>query len=496
MSFKELLSGRDKRAADQVFVALDRSMARIEFDPHGHILEANQNFLNITGYGLQDILGQHHRILLPEGESETQEYKAFWEALRSGNARQATFLRIGRDGQRIWMEATYSPVLDSRGRTLKVVKFASDVSARINERLMLQSILDATSRSQAIIEFDPQGHILTANENFLKLMGYTLEEVQGRHHSLFVEPEERESAAYADFWQALSQGRFHADQFKRLTKQGKAVWIEASYNPVLDHEGRPIKVVKFASDVTDQVSMLLKLKSILDTNFIEVDQSIAGLDSRAEEAVSMVDNASTMARDVAASAEELATTVRHVSHNMIETRDATEQMLEQTRKANESTRHMADSASSMSTIIETIQGIAGHINLLALNAAIEAARAGDAGKGFAVVASEVKTLAGQAGQATEQVSEQIRSIQQVSEDSAKALERIQASVQDAKDSAVEITSAMEQQSAVTGAVSENISDISQTIGNFSENISAIRQAATQVAGSVDRTREAAEVLAQ
>ncbi|WP_022729722.1 methyl-accepting chemotaxis protein [Fodinicurvata sediminis] len=496
MSLKSIISAGKGNDTDQVLASLDHAMARIEFTPEGYIIDANENFLRLSGYSLKELTGKHHGIFVPDTQRNSQSHRTFWQTLRNGEPQQATYLRIDKMGRQIWMEATYSSVQDRKGRTTKIVKLATDVTERINERLMLQGVFDAVSRSQAVIEFDPKGYILTANENFLKLMGYRLEEIQGRHHSLFVEPSERETAEYKAFWETLGRGEFQADQFKRLGKNGNSVWIEASYNPVLDHEGQPIKVVKFASDVTGQVNILLKLKSIIDTNFSEIDQSIDGLDTRAEDAVSMVTDASTIAREVAASAEELASTVRHISGNMAGTRDSAEQMFAQTQAANDSTRRMADSAASMGTIIETIQEIAAQINLLALNAAIEAARAGEAGKGFAVVASEVKALAGQAARATEQVSAQVNSIQEISEDSAKALEVIQQSVQNTKESAVEITSALEQQSAVTGTVSENITDISRTIANFSENISSIRQASKQVACSVNDTRNAAQVLAQ
>jgi methyl-accepting chemotaxis protein len=236
-----------------IYQALDRVQAVIEFDLDGMVVSANENFLRIFGYELDEIIGQHHRIFCDPDYVKSEAYGELWEKLGRGEFHAAEFKRLGKGGREIWLRASYNPVLDSDGRPIRVVKFATDVTAAKRQTAEYEGMIHAIDRAQAVIEFELDGTIITANENFLRIFGYGLDEVAGKHHRIFCDPGYSESPEYAQFWQKLGRGEYEADEFKRIDKNGAEVWLQASYNPIFDTEGRPLKVVKFASDITDEV---------------------------------------------------------------------------------------------------------------------------------------------------------------------------------------------------------------------------------------------------
>ena len=233
--------------------ALHRVQAVIEFDLDGTILQANDNFLQAVGYGLDEIQGRHHAMFVEPALAQSQEYRDFWARLGRGEFDAGQYRRLGKGGREIWIQASYNPVLDGNGRPYKVVKFATDITAQMQQAADVSGQLAAINKSQAVIEFGLDGRILSANDNFLATTGYTLEEVRGQHHAMFVEPEHRQSPDYARFWEKLGRGEYDAGQYRRFGKGGREVWIQASYNPILDMNGRPFKVVKYATDITAQV---------------------------------------------------------------------------------------------------------------------------------------------------------------------------------------------------------------------------------------------------
>jgi methyl-accepting chemotaxis protein len=232
--------------------AINRSLAVIEFALDGTILTANKNFLDVLGYSLDEISGKHHSMFVPAEERDSAEYRAFWAALNRGEAQKKQFRRVDKSGRDVWIEASYNPILDDKGRPLKVVKFASDITERTLNSLYNSGKIAAIDRVQAVIEFNLDGTILTANDIFLAAMGYTLDEIRGQHHAMFMPPADRDSAAYREFWAVLNRGGYQCGEFKRIGKGGREVWILASYNPVLDASGKPLRVIKFATDVTAQ----------------------------------------------------------------------------------------------------------------------------------------------------------------------------------------------------------------------------------------------------
>jgi PAS domain S-box-containing protein len=236
-----------------IYQALDRVQAIIEFDLEGMVLSANKNFLRVLGYELDEVVGKHHRIFCDPNYAESDAYTEFWNMLGRGEYHSAEFKRLGKGGEEIWFQASYNPVFDADGNAIRVVKFATDITASKLQIAEYEGKIQAINRSQAVIEFNLDGTVITANENFLSIFGYSLEDVMGKHHRIFCEPGYAESPEYSQFWRKLSRGEYNADEFKRISKDGTEIWLQASYNPIFDMDERPIKVVKFATDITIEV---------------------------------------------------------------------------------------------------------------------------------------------------------------------------------------------------------------------------------------------------
>ena len=236
-----------------IYEALDRVQAIIEFNLDGTVVSANENFLQILGYESDEVVGKHHRIFCDPSYAESAAYAEFWQKLGRGEYHADEFKRITKDGTEVWLQASYNPVFDKDGKPVRVVKFATDVTANKLQTAEYEGKIEAINRAQAVIEFDLEGRVITANENFLRILGYGLDEVVGKHHRIFCDPGYAESPEYTQFWQKLGRGEYEADEFKRITKDGAEVWLQATYNPIFDMEGRPLKVVKFASDITVEV---------------------------------------------------------------------------------------------------------------------------------------------------------------------------------------------------------------------------------------------------
>lgn len=476
--------------------ALDRSLGIIEFNLDGTVRTANQNFLGVIGYALPEIQGQHHSLFVEPAYKASAEYQTFWDKLRQGEFQAARYKRIAKGGREVWIEASYNPVLDRAGKPYKVVKVATDITRQIAEGADRRGQIEAINKAQAVIAFSLDGIVQEANENFLTALGYTLPEIQGQHHSLFVEPAYKGSAEYRSFWDKLRAGEYVAGQFKRIGKGGREIWIEASYNPILDASGRPYKVVKFATDVTAQVKLLADLNRLIEQNFGEIDAAILRSNQEAGEATQAAGTTASTVQTMAAAAEELAASVAEISQSMAKSRVATDEANDQVTGAAEFTHKLSQAATAMSGIVGLIQNIAGQINLLALNATIESARAGEAGRGFAVVAQEVKNLANQAARATDQIAGEIDNVQAVSKQVVGALETIQGSVGRMRDYVVSTAAAVEEQSVVTRDMSGNMQDAAGAVGAIAQNILAISGSVASVTQAVEITKAAARVLAR
>jgi methyl-accepting chemotaxis protein len=525
------LFSRGKAALFQTMVdtlaALSRSQATIEFDPQGTILTANQNFLGALGYTLEEITGRHHSMFLEPAEASSPDYKQFWHKLGQGEFQTATFKRIAKGGREIWIEASYNPLIGADGKVYRVIKFATDVTAKQVQAADARGQITAISRSQAVIEFDLDGTILTANENFCQALGYHLDEVRGQHHRLFIRQQDAADPAYAEFWRALAQGKFQSAEYLRVGKGGREVWIQASYNPILGADGRPFKVVKYATDITARKAAVNELGHVLsllaDGNLkCQIDGQFPGeLDSVRVAFNQTVDRFSGIVRElrttsgalraatgeILSGANDLAERTTRQAAAIEETTAAVEQLTQtvsenakRTDTARGNARTVSDGAqeagavmgqanlameevtaqsSKISNIIGMIDDIAFQTNLLALNASVEAARAGDAGKGFAVVAVEVRRLAQSAASASSEVK---GLIEQSSDAVAKGSKLVAA--------------AADRLSAMVGRVQENailMEDIAKANG---EQASAIAEVGTAMRQMDEMTQHNAALVEQ
>ena len=505
--------------------ALHRVQAVIEFHLDGTIVHANDNFLQTLGYTLEEIQGRHHAMFVDAEYAKSREYQDFWANLGRGEFNAGQYRRIGKGGREIWIQASYNPVFDSDGRPYKVVKFATDITAQKFQAADFAGQLAAINKSQAVIEFDLEGRILAANENFLAAMGYALEEVRGQHHSMFAEPEHRQSAEYQAFWAKLGRGEYDAGQYRRLGKGGREVWIQASYNPIYDMNGRPFKVVKYATDITAQVRDTLALQQAVAqtrevvaaaqagdlTGHIATQdktgpiaelceginalvEAMAGIIAQIKLAADTIavgaseiaegnSDLSVRTEQQAASLEETAVSMKGLTATVRRTADNARQANQLAGGAVEvaaqggqvvhdvvSTMSLInDSSRRIVDIIGVIDGIAFQTNILALNAAVEAARAGEHGRGFAVVASEIRSLSQRSAEAAKEIKQLIGdSVEKVGagtrqvESAGRTMDEIVVSVKRVSDLMADISAAAQQQS-------EGIEQINQVVEHIDES---------------------------
>ncbi|HFT6993742.1 TPA: methyl-accepting chemotaxis protein [Stenotrophomonas maltophilia] len=489
--------------------ALHRVQAVIEFALDGTILQANDNFLQAMGYRLDEIQGKHHSLFVDPELARSAEYRDFWARLGRGEYDAGQYRRFGKGQREIWIQASYNPVLDQQGRPYKVVKFATDITAQKLQAADSAGQLAAIGKSQAVIEFSMDGRILSANDNFLATTGYSLDEVRGQHHSLFVEPGHRSSDEYLRFWEKLGRGEYDAGQYRRLGKGGREVWIQASYNPILDLNGKPFKVVKYATDITAQVhenqamqravaqtrevvaaakqgdltrrvatadkqgaiaelcdgvnslveamaAIIGQIKFAADTIAVgatEIAQGNSDLSQRTEQQAASLEETAVSMKGLAETVQRTATNARQASQLAGGAADVAarggsvvHEVVETMAVINASSRRIVD-------IIGVIDGIAFQTNILALNAAVEAARAGEHGRGFAVVATEIRELSQRSASAAKEIKQLIdASVANVGagtaqvESAGRTMDEIVTNVRRVSDLMTEISTASQQQS--------------------------------------------------
>jgi methyl-accepting chemotaxis protein len=534
--------------------AISKAQAVIEFQLDGTILTANDNFLNTVGYRLEEIKGQHHSMFVEPTRRMSDEYRRFWEKLGRGEYDANQYKRIAKGGREVWIQASYNPIFDAAGKPYKVVKYATDITAQVLASAESKGQLEAINRAQAVIEFTLEGKILHANENFLNTVGYRLEEVKGQHHSMFVDAVYRATDEYRRFWEKLARGEYDANQYKRIAKGGREVWIQASYNPIFDAEGKPYKVVKYATDVTAQVKLSHEMEqSVAQTQAIiksavegdltgrldsnsktgdlqkladainslletvsdivsnvkhaagevlrgaeEISQGNANLSQRTEEQSSSLE-------ETASSMEEMTSTVKQNADNAGQANQLATAARDQAEKggavvsnAVKAMGDINDASKKIADIISVIDEIAFQTNLLALNAAVEAARAGEQGRGFAVVATEVRSLAGRSATAAKEIKELIQdSVRKVGDgsllvtQSGQTLEQIVLSVKKVSDIVAEIAAASREQSSGIEQVNKAVMQMDEMT---QQNAALVEQATAASQSMADQARDLTKMM--
>ncbi len=402
--------------------AIQAHTAFISFQPDGTILNANGLFLEATGYRLDEIVGKHHRMFCPNSVKQSPEYRTFWSQLANGQAFSGSFERINKQGERLCLEANYFPIRSENGQVTKVIKIASDITQKQINLESTRAILDALNKSQAVIEFTPDGHILCANDNFLATLNYRLDDIKGKHHRMFCDDEFYRN--HPSFWQQLANGEHFSGQFKRLDSRGNTVWIEATYNPIVDENGTVVKVIKFASDITQRVGDTL--------------------------------NAVDSAMQTSAHTSEVTS---HSAQVLSEAVDTSQSIATQVEDAAQIGSRLLDLSKNIDDIVNTIRGIADQTNLLALNAAIEAARAGEAGRGFSVVADEVRKLSVSTADATAEITK-------VVQENTDLIRNIDHKLNSVTESALEGTEKVSNVSDKLANVEEGVEELAQLISRL------------------------------
>lgn len=518
------------------FAALNKVMGVISFNLDGTISDVNDNFLAVVGYQREEVIGKHHRIFVDPAYANSPAYGEFWAKLNRGEFESGEYKRFAKGGQPVWLQASYNPIFDQNGKLLKIVKFANDVTESRLQQADFEGQIAAINKAMGVISFNMDGTIIDINDAFLAAVGYTRDEVIGNHHRMFAEPELANSPAYSEFWAKLNRGEFDSGEYKRIGKGGRTVWLQASYNPIFDLDGKPFKVVKYAADITEQkelqqtvehalegVSVVMHAMSggdmskrfdgefegdfaILQKAVNDTVTKIASIVTEINEAATNISNAASeisqgnmdlsqrteeqasSLEETASSMEELTSTVRQNSDNANQANQLASGAREQAERGGTVIKDAIDAMAAISTsskkvadIISVIDEIAFQTNLLALNAAVEAARAGEQGRGFAVVASEVRNLAQRSAAAAKEIKELINdSSEKVKEgsllvdESGRTLEGIVASAKKVGDIISEIAAAGVEQTSGIEQINKAVMQMDEMT---QQNASLVEQAA-------------------
>jgi methyl-accepting chemotaxis protein len=503
---------RDEAAYDNArkLECLTRFRAYAEFDIDGTIIVANELFATILGYDVDEIKGKNHSIFVDPADRDQSDNRAFWASLLQGSSQTGEYRRVSKGGEQVWLSSTYYPILDSYGRVYRVLQFATDVTEQKLSNADFISRVEAIRRSQPVAEYEMDGMLVYANEQLELLLGYERAELMGKHISIFADQATRESAEYKaaskELWDRLRRGEFLSGEKRLAAKDGRSVWIQYSYNPILDLNGHPYKVVAYIIDITPRIRTAQEVAQIagfLGTASEELTATSGKMSANAEETSNQAKGVSAGAdqvtlnlQTVATGSEEMTASLREITKNAQESARIATSAVRVADETNEIVNKLGASSTEIGQVIKLITSIAQQTNLLALNATIEAARAGEAGKGFAVVAHEVKELSKQTATATEDISRKIEAIQGNTRSAVSAIAQISTVIKQVNDLSNTIAFALEEQKATTNEMSHYISESAQGSAKISKNIAVVAEAAGGTASGANGALRAAQALAQ
>ena len=484
--------------------AIDEHFAVISFSPEGIILEANQNFLNALGYTENEVLGKHHKIFCDSKLVNSKEYSDFWNELKKGTVQTSEFKRIKKDGHSIFIQASYTPIKDNSGKVYKIIKFAQDVTAKKLEDLYFKGQIQAIGKSQAIIEFDMNGIILNANENFLKAIDYSLDEIKGKHHSMFCEESYKNSNEYKDFWEKLNNAEFQSGEFLRIGKDGKKVYIQATYNPIIDIDNKPFKVVKYATEITARKNTMFSIQK----NIEKLNKSLNHLSGASNSMSIDAENSMKGSQEVSVSIEQMDQAVNDLSEKIeimlssitsIANAAANGEKIalgakEQSKSTSSDIIKLNQESSKIGETINLITQIAFQTNILSLNAAVEAATAGEAGRGFAVVAAEVRNLATRSNEAAKEITSAIESIQTLVKNSLKSINSVDSTIEEISLMSSNISKSILEQKTISNQLASTALQTSKGLNEISNSMINVSQSAQNTRDEAIETKNASEEL--
>ena len=486
--------------------AFARSRANIEYLADGTIVCANELFLKLMGYSLEEIKDRNNAMFLATAEPGSAQHKEFWDGLARGMAYTGEVKLLAKGGKELWVATTFYPIMDLQGKVYRLHQFVSDVTETKQRNADYASQVAAIRRSQVIIEYAMDGTILDLNENFEKLFGYGREELLGKNASMFVDEETRQSAAFKEVWAKLNRGEYYSAESKRIGKGGKELWIEASYNPILDLNGRPYKVVNYFIDMTEKVKTAHDIEQIsggLASAAEELTATSQQMSANAEETSAQANVVSASAEQVnknlqtvATGSEEMSTSIKEIAKNAHESAKVATGAVKVAEETTQIVGKLGDSSTEIGQVIKVITSIAQQTNLLALNATIEAARAGEAGKGFAVVANEVKELAKQTAKATEDISRKIEAIQGDTKSAVGAIGQISEVIKQVNDISNIIATAVEEQNATTNEMARNVGEAARGSSEITKNVAGVAEAAKSTTQGAADSLKAAQSLSR